>query len=434
MNGKKIIYQVFTRLWGDGSLSSWDKSDFEHIKSLGADYVWLTGIPRHASGKPFVKGDPGSPYAVSDWYDINPYLLPDAADRTEAFREFVKKVHKSGLKCLVDFIPNHVAQDYSGALGVYPWHDGDWTDTLKVDWSNPSTIQEFEHILLFWSGLGVDGFRCDMVELVPPEALKQLIHTVKIEFPDLLFLAEVYGRDSYSRYINDVGFDLLYDKSGVYDILRGVIEGKRSAQELTWNWQFLGPLQSSMLNFLENHDEQRLASRFFAGDADRAWAAVAYAMLFNRASWMYYAGQEAGEEATESSDGRTSIFNWCKPSSLSLLDSMIHHGSALPDKNAEILGRYKRLGTLARSSLFALGEVWDLGYCNQSAPGFDVSKASAFMRFNGTDAMLVLCNFSDKAVSTELAIPAELQAAAGINKSEASLYAPAYGYALLKCL
>ena len=433
MDGKIIIYQVLTRLWGDGTLDSWGSADFEYLKSLGVDYIWFTGIPRHASGKDFVKGDPGSPYAISDWYDVNPYLVHGDKERTAAFKRLVDRTHRAGLKCLVDFIPNHVAMDYKGPMALYQWHDGDWSDTLKVDWSDPATIAEFEKIVCFWAGIGVDGFRCDMVELVPPEALHRVISSVRKEFPGLLFVAEVYGRENYSRYINEVGFDLLYDKSGVYDILRGVLEGKRSAEELSWNWQFLGPLQPFMLNFLENHDEQRAASVAFAGDPGRLWAAAAYAMLFNRASWMYYAGQEVGEDAAESGDGRTSIFNWCKPAGLSALDAYIHRGVALPEKRSDILGRYRRLGILSRSPLFARGNVWDLGYCNHGAPGFNPGRASAFMRFDGQEAMLVFCNFSQADVTTELTIPQDLTKAAGIEKNEAVLHAPAYGYALLKC-
>ncbi len=433
MDHKIIIYQVLTRLWGDGLIDSWSDADFEYIKSLGVNYIWFTGIPRHASGKPFVKGDPGSPYAVSDWYDINPYLVSGGSDRIAAFKALTERVHAAGLKCLIDLIPNHVAQDYDGQIATYSWHDGDWTDTLKADWSNPSTAKEFERILRFWAAAGVDGFRCDMVELVPQDALRRLLNTVKLEYPDLLFIAEVYGRENYSRYINEVGFDLLYDKSGVYDILRGVLDGSRSALELSWNWQFLGSLQPNMLNFLENHDEQRIASSAFAGGADKMWAALAYAMLFNCASWMYYAGQEVGENASESPDGRTSIFNWCKPAGLEHLNAFIHDAEPLPDADADILGCYRRLATLARSPLFSKGNVWDLGYCNLSAPGFDSARASAFMRYNGLEAMLVFCNFTPKAVTTELTIPQELKVAAGIEKDEAVLLAPAYGYSLLKC-
>ncbi|MBO7604264.1 MAG: hypothetical protein J6S97_07610 [Bacteroidales bacterium] len=433
MKEKKIIYQVLTRIWDSGRLSCWDAAALDYLHSLGVDYIWFTGIPRHATGEAFVKGNPGSPYAVSDWYDINPYLADDPARRMEEFRALVERVHGSGLGVIIDFIPNHVACNYKGNLRLYPWCDSDWTDTLKVDWSDPATEKEFLEVLRFWAGMGVDGFRCDMVELVPADSLRRLIADIHLEHPGLLFIAEVYGRENYRRYINEVGFNLLYDKSGVYDILRGVMDGSRSARDLSWNWQFLGDIQDNMLNFLENHDEQRLASPAFAQSAACAWGAVAYAMLFNSASWMFYAGQEVGEDASESADRRTSIFNWSHPAGLEHLGKFIHGGTPLPDKEGDILARYRRLGTLARTPLFRSGEVWDLCYCNQQTPGLDLDHCTAFMRYNGTEAMLVLCNFGPQVVSTDLFIPRELREVAAIDKSEATLHAPAYGYALLKC-
>ncbi|MBO6170333.1 MAG: hypothetical protein J6O51_10260 [Bacteroidales bacterium] len=432
MDCKKIIYQVLPRLWGNGRLSGWDKESFDYLHALGVDYIWLTGIPRHASGEPFVKGDPGSPYAVCDWYDINPYLAGEEDRRMDEFRSLLDRSHASGLKVLIDFVPNHVACNYSGGLALYDWHDADWSDTLKVDWSNPASEAEFIEILRFWARMGVDGFRCDMVELVPPDALHRVISAVRLEFPNLLFIAEVYKRENYRLYVDTVGFDLLYDKSGVYDILRGIMAGSRNAKELTWNWQFLGNLQGNMLNFLENHDEQRIASDAFAGGVEKSWASVAYAMLFNRASWMFYSGQETGENASEGADGRTSIFNWCHPRSLSHIDSYIHGSGMLEDKELDTLTRYRRLATLARSPLFCSGEVWDLCYCNEETSGFDPGLNTAFVRYNSDEAMLVFCNFSSHAVAVDVVIPQELSDAACLDKAEASLYAPAYGYALLK--
>lgn len=433
MSGKRIIYQVLTRLWGNGRLSAWDKESLDYLHTLGVDYIWFTGIPRHASGKAFVKGNPGSPYAITDWYDINPYLADDPASRMEEFQALVSRVHSAGLKCIIDFIPNHVACDYNGRLARYNWCDGDWTDTLKLDWSNPATVDEFARVLRFWAGLGVDGFRCDMVELVPAYALGRLMADIKAEFPGLLWIAEVYKRENYRRYIRELGFDLLYDKSGVYDILRGVMDGSRSARELSWNWQYLGEIQDNMLNFLENHDEQRIASPFFAGGVERAWASIAYAMLFNSASWMFYAGEEVGEDAAGSSDGRTSIFDWCRPAGLAHLYAGIHGENSLESKEQDTLARYRRLSTLSRSPLFRYGGVWDLCYCNQDTPGFDPDLNAAFVRYDGSEAMLVLCNFSSRVVSTDIRIPQELKEIAAIDKSEATLHAPAFGYSLLKC-
>ena len=216
----------------------------------------------------------------------------------QEFDSLVRRVHDAGLKLLIDYIPNHVARDYHGPIVHYDYCDGDWTDTLKNDWSSAATRSEMLDILRFWLARGVDGFRCDMVELVPPEALGDLISAVKRDYPEALFVAEVYGKDNYRKYIEDVGFDLLYDKSGLYDSLREICAGRLTARAITWNWQFLGDMQPRMLNFLENHDEQRVASSFFLGDPCRAYAALAVSLLFNDASFMLYFGQEAPRATT----------------------------------------------------------------------------------------------------------------------------------------
>ena len=430
MNKKAIIYQVLPRLWGDGTFASWDKASFDYLKTLGVDYIWYTGIPRHASGKDFVKGDPGSPYAISDWYDVNPYLARVKSRRMAEFRSLVKRTHAAGFKCITDFIPNHVACDYEGGLALHSWHDGDWTDTVKVDWSSPATLAEMEKILRFWASQGVDGFRCDMVELVNAEALGAVIRAVRQDYPDLLFVAEVYRKENYARYLNAAGFDLLYDKSGSYDILRGILSGERSARELTWNWQSLGGMQEHMLNFLENHDEQRIASPWFAGSPDKAWAALAFSILFNSAPFMIYAGQEVGENASDGHEGRTSIFQWCRPEGLAALWEYIHTGRGLGQERRHILSRYRDLCRLAGSPAFAAGGVWDLCYCQHG--GFDADTLFAFARFASGKAWGVLCNFSPEPVSVTISIPPAMQVASSAKSNEATLLAAPFDYSIVR--
>lgn len=388
-------------------MSGFNAGTLKYFKNLGVDYLWYTGIPRHATGKPFVKGDPGSPYAVSDWYDVNGYLADDPAKAVEEFENLVTRTHSAGLKVCIDYIPNHVACDYKGSLPLHEWCDYDWTDTLKVNWDDPRAIGDMTGILRFWAGKGVDAFRCDMVELVDAEALGAVIHAIKAEFPGILFIAEVYGRENYRRYIDVAGFDLLYDKSGVYDILRYVCTGSGSAAALTGNWQFLGGMQPNMINFLENHDERRIASPEFFGSAERAFAAMAYAALFNDASLLLYFGQEVGESAPEGAEGRTSIFNWCKPEGICALSEFAGKGKALDSGRAEILKVYKDILRYAKTPLFAEGKVWDLGYC-QDDWRFNRDDIAAFIRYDGRSAALVVCNFREYTLRTPVRIPEEM--------------------------
>ena len=406
---KKIIYQALPRLWGKGRFSDWGEAEFTYLRSLGVDYVWYTGIPRHATGKPFVKGDPGSPYAISDWYDVNPYLADDPARRLEEFDALVARTHEAGLRVLIDHIPNHVAPDYEGAIRHFDGYDGDWSDTRKNDWSAPETRAEMLNILRYWAARGVDGFRCDMVELVPAEALRELIAAVKADFPGLLFVAEVYQKDNYRRYLDEVGFDLLYDKSGLYDTLRAICCNGATARGITWNWQWLGDLQPRVLNFLENHDEQRLASPEFLGSATRGLAPLACSLLFNTAPFLLYFGQEVGEKGLEGAAGRTSIFNWSEPPELRDLWVSLHGGKRLAPQEAALLRRYRELLRFAKRPAFASGGTWDLTYCNESAPGYNPDRHFAFVRYTAREAWLVACTFSDAPASLQISLPPQLR-------------------------
>lgn len=397
------IYQVLPRLWGKGKLSEWDSEAFDYLKTLGVTHIWLTGIPRHATGAHFVKGDPGSPYSISDWYDVNPYLADKPARRLDEFDSLVKRAHKSGLKVIIDYIPNHVAKDYQGPLKLKGYCDYDWTDTLKVDYNDRESWEEMLRILRFWASRGVDGFRCDMVELVPRDFLGWLVGSMKAEFPDVIFIAEAYCKQDYRDFIENVGFDLLYDKSGEYDALRSIMQGGDVAQ-LNWNWQFLGDMQPRMLNFLENHDEERLPRPHFA--------ALAAASAFNRASYMIYFGEEIGENAASSDNARTSIFNWENIASIQRLVRYIHGENSLEPDELKTLEKYReilRLSTLARD-----WSNYDLSWCN---PG----RSFSFLRYNGERCLLFVCNFSSETLNTAVLIPEDARALAGVEPSELAL-------------
>ena len=356
MNKKPIIYQVLPRLWGNdkvrpkkngsladngtGKFSDIDRDSLEYMKWLGCSHVWYTGILRHstqsteegciASHPQFVKGRAGSPYAICDYYDVNPYLADDPQQRMGEFEALLARTHEAGLKMIIDFVPNHVSRDYGkvqptpghpvlGASddksvhwkaendffyypgqelqlptpcppGMEPYHEmpamatgnncyspapgiNDWYETVKINYgdSHTSTWDRMLDIVDFWASKGVDGFRCDMVELVPPEFMTWLIREIKAKHPEVIFIAEVYKKDLYWEYVRNVGFDFLYDKSGLYDTLRTIVEKNvddngmpvelwQSTTGITRNWQFLGDIQPYMLNFLENHDEQRFGS------------------------------------------------------------------------------------------------------------------------------------------------------------------------------
>jgi glycosidase len=456
---KKLVYQLLPRLWKNGRFSGVDADTLKYLKDiLGMDVLWCTGVIRHATGatEKVVKGEAGSPYAITDYFDVNPYLADDPAHRMEEFEALVGRVHGAGLKLLIDFVPNHVARENVNFSGddfyYYPGEAlrlpvdakgyeefparasgnaftpapgiNDWWETVRLNYGDvhSDTWDKMLDVVLFWIARGVDGFRCDMVEMVPPAFLKWLIARVKKYHPEVLFVAEVYQRDKYDFYANEVGFDWLYDKCGLYDTLRAVTCNGASAREITAAWQALGPLQPRMLNFLENHDEQRIASDFFCGKPENAYAALAVSLLLNEAPFMVYFGQEAGERGMQQEgfsglDGRTSIFDWCKV-------------PALEKPNEKVLARYSDILFWAKTPAFAKGKSYDLCYCQQE--GFNPDRHFAFIRSDGVNHYLVVANFGPKRDIT-VRIPQEALDYLGITlgKTHHVLEVPEKDYVLI---
>lgn len=391
-----IIYQVLTRLFREGKFSSFDKASFEYFTSLGITHIWYTGVIRHSYGKSYVKGNPGSPYSISDYYDVNSYLADDGRRRMKEFDALICRTHGAGFKAILDFVPNHVSPDYSdthGGLVTLRRHDCDWSDTDKIDYSCRENWGKLLDIICFWADRGVDGFRCDMAELVPLDFWKWLIYRAKSKYPQLEFIAEVYNISSYGAFCH-AGFDHLYDKSGLYDTLRSIVSRGAPASLITKNWQRLGPLQARMLNFLENHDEQRLASKFFAGSAYAGFAALAVSALFYPCPFMLYFGQETGENAADSPDGRTSIFDWSRK-----IDPL----APLSPDAENVLERYREV--LALKASFGGAPNYDLCYAQDASTGFDVRKHFAFMRYTSSRCLLILANFSHEDAEISLYVP-----------------------------
>ncbi len=496
---KPIIYQVFPRYWGgyesqnvrNGSLAQngcghfgdFDNRSLDYIKGLGCTHIWFTGVIRHATGcntngcnpshPDFLKGNAGSPYAITDYYDVNPYLADDPPRRMVEFEQMVQRTHAKGMKVIIDFVPNHVSRDnvnfgqkddksvhwkaendfyyypgeninlpnraYPTSEHPYPYSEyparatgnncfnasptiHDWYETVKLNYCDfhTGTWDKMLDILRFWASKGVDGFRCDMVELVPSEFFEWVIARMKEEFPGILFIAEVYKKELYRYYLRNVRFDYLYDKSGMYDEVRDIMqynvdnkglapESWQSVRRLTKGWQKVDRLQPNLLYFLENHDEQRIASDFFLGDAHKAMAGMALTALFNTGALMIYSGQEVGEKGMEnegfsSLDGRNTIFDWWKSESMVKLWDYIH-GGKLDSESAVILNEYRNILHHAASKPFNSGKNYDLCYCNEYSEGYDPDKHFSFLRYDEQECYVVVCNFSDKPASMKLNIP-----------------------------
>lgn len=509
---KMVIYQVFPRWFGNlrpspvmngslaengvGKFSAFTPLALSKIKELGVTHVWYTGVIEHATKTDYtmfgirkdhsavVKGKAGSPYAIKDYYDIDPDLADNIQNRMSEFEDLVKRTHEAGMKVIIDFVPNHVARQYfsdarepfvedlgqtdnvSKAFDVnnnfyylpgqtltlrfdpqreedfaysefpakvtgnnhfdaYP-SQNDWYETVKLNYgvdymhggachfnTIPNTWKKMLEILLFWADKGVDGFRCDMAEMVPVEFWNWVIPQVK-KVRDVIFIAEVYNPDEYRNYIYTGHFDYLYDKVGLYDTVRAVMCGQAPASNISHCWQSLEGIQKNMLNFLENHDEQRVASDFFAGDARPGIPGMIVSAAMNTNPVMIYSGQELGERGMDAEgfsgrDGRTTIFDyWSVESLRNWNNNGLFDGAKLTPAERSLREMYAKLLNVVRSEpVIVEGAFYDLMYANSGNPYFNPNRQYAFLRKWKNEVLLVVVNFDRADQCVWVNIPVE---------------------------
>lgn len=521
MNRKIVIYQVFTRLFGNrnltnkkngsitengsGKMADFSDTVLQDIKQLGVSHIWFTGIIRHATKTDYtsfgipkqhpavVKGTAGSPYAITDYYDIDPDLAVNVDSRMEEWEALIERTHKNGMQVIMDFVPNHVAREYHSIkrpIGVKDFGEeddtdkhfspnnnfyycyrqafdsssffsveggkpyteypakatgndrfdhspsvNDWYETVKLNYGmdycdaggksehyvpTPNTWNKMVDILLFWASKGIDAFRCDMAEMVPTAFWKYATDCVKAEYPHILFIGEVYNPTLYRSYIHS-GFDYLYDKVGMYDCVRDVICGHRSASELTYQWQSLDDIREHMLYFLENHDEQRIASDFFCGDGQKAIPGLIVSSLLQKNPLLIYAGQEFGERGMDNEgfsgmDGRTTIFDyWAVPS---IYRGYFDKSQLTLSEQTLYQSYHKVLQIASKERAISDGLFFDLMYINPSSAYFNPSVQYAFLRRYDKELLIVVVNFSYESLDTRLQIPAHAFEYLGFTEQE----------------
>ena len=493
---KPIIYQLFPRLFanynetrkyngtkeenGCGRFVDINERALKSIADLGATHVWYTGVIRHATSElnnpAITKGRAGSPYAITDYYDVDPNLAKNEAKRMQEFEALVKRTHDAGLGVLIDFVPNHVARQYKslckpagvedlGETDNPSWafsplnnfyyipgekftmnkdlqgyeefpakvtgndcftshpSENDWYETVKLNYGVfyqgggekqffpiPSTWTKMRDILLFWADKDIDGVRVDMAEMVPVEFFAWVIPIVRKKHKKFLFIGECYEPKQYNAYLA-AGFDYLYDKVGMYDYLRGVTSKGWPTEGITAQWMQHGEERiKHMLYFLENHDEQRVASGFFCGSGRCAEPAMIVAATLNQCPVMIYSGQELGErgmdmEGFSGIDGRTTIFDyWGMRSIQAWANKGKFDGAHLTDAQRELREFYQRLLTLARDDkAIQKGAMYDITYAQ--GEGFDKHQHYAYLRHIKGETLLVVVNFHDREENIKICIP-----------------------------
>jgi len=536
---KVVVYQVFTRLFGNknttnkpwgtieengvGKFNDFTDKALHEIKDLGVTYIWYTGVPHHALVRDYkaygisdddpevVKGRAGSPYAVKDYYNVNPDLAINPANRLQEFENLIARTHKAGLKVIIDIVPNHIARKYEGKNnpeGVKdfgadddvnveysrnnnfyyipnqhfeipdndvplngeknPLVDGvfdenpakwtgngsrkvkpdqnDWYETVKVNygirpdgskdfpelpagfdqksyqehfafWQDkdvPDSWKKFKSIALYWTAKGVDGFRYDMAEMVPYEFWSYMNSAIKMKNPNVFLLAEVYNPNEYRNYIRLGKMDYLYDKVETYDKLKDVIRGKSSPDGLSDIQKGMADIEHNMLHFLDNHDEQRLASPEFAGTPERGKPLMVVSTTISTSPTMVYFGQEVGEAGNEDAGfgkrTRTSIFDYIGvPNHQRWMNDGKFDGGQLSESEKNLRDFYKRLLNFSIKSPALMGNFQEIQSVNrQNNSGYD-ELIYSYVRWSENQKLIVVANFSSEKTSEfELKIPADV--------------------------
>ncbi|CDT76831.1 Glycosidase [Vibrio coralliirubri] len=536
-NQKYAIYQVFTRLFGNkntqhvpwgtieqngvGKFSDFTDKALSEIRKLGMTHIWYTGVLHHAIINDYkhigisddhpsvVKGRAGSPYAVKDYYSVNPDLAENPDRRLEEFEALIKRSHGNGLKVIFDIVPNHVARHYRGLNNPQGVSDfgaqddttleyhrdnnfyyipnstfelpdiepaftplggeqhpslsspfietpakwtgngsrlakpnfDDWYETVKINygvrpdgskdfpelpkdyvqrdhldhyhfWKGvdvPDSWIKFRDIALFWLDKGVDGFRYDMAEMVPVEFWSYLNSSIKMKNQDAFLMAEVYQPHLYRDYIHLGKMDYLYDKVDLYDALKAIMQGKASTAIIPEIQHQLMDIEHHMLHFLDNHDEQRIASPEFVGNPHVAKPAMLISALLSSSPTMIYFGQEVGEPGAENAGfgqpSRTSIFDYIGvPQHQKWMNNGAFDGGLLNDSEKQLRHFYQKVMNFSLEHSSMTGNYQDLHQCSNLS-----DSVYAFLRYDHQELTIVAANFSQHATENiHLKVPSDV--------------------------
>lgn len=536
---KKVVYQVFPRLFGNentnnkpwgtieengvGKFNDFSEKALQEIKGLGVTHIWYTGVLHHATITDYtkygisnddpdiVKGRAGSPYAVKDYYNVDPDLAEDPSHRLEEFEQLIERTHKIGMKVIIDIIPNHIARNYKGSSnpkGVsdfgkhddktkvysrdnnfyyivgekfkvplwkngyqplggedHPLADGkfeenpakwtgngsrlaqpdanDWYETVKINygvqpdgtkdfqelpegfnkkgyeahvafWKDkdvPDSWIKFKDIAFYWLEKGVDGLRFDMAEMVPVEFWSYMNSAIKVQFPDAFLLAEVYNPSLYRDYLHLGKMDYLYDKVAFYDSIKHIVKGYGWTDHMPKVQEDIADIEHHMIHFLENHDEQRIASPDFAGSAIKGKPAMVVSTTISTSPTLIYFGQEVGEPGTENaghgSPTRTSIYDYIGvPHHQRWMNNKQFDGGQLNESEKELRNFYKRLLNFTIKSSALMGNYTEIHNFNRANSKNYNHRVFSFVRWSKDEKLIIVSNFdAEESYEFELKLP-----------------------------
>ncbi|HEY2974031.1 MAG TPA: alpha-amylase family glycosyl hydrolase [Pyrinomonadaceae bacterium] len=366
-----VVYEIYPRAFSPQGNFNGITARLDDLKDLGANILWL--MPIHPIGQVKKKGTIGSPYAVGDYYAIN----PDYGTK-EDFHRLISEAHRRGMKVIIDIVANHTSWD--SVMMKWPEfyeHDAqgrityphDWSDVAELNYENPRLRQYMTDMLKYWiREFDLDGFRCDVAEEVPTDFWENARAELDKIKRDIVMLAEGHKAELLLK-----AFDFDYSWP-LHGALTNLAQGRGRASDLRseWDREFREwPRGSLHLRFSDNHDERRAIARF-----GEPGALAASALMFTLDGVpLLYNGMEVGD-TTES--GAPALFEklpifW-----------------PIAERRPEFPRFYKQIMALRRSSnALRRGAVdW--------LPNSDESRVLTFLRRAEDEEVLVAINLSNR--------------------------------------
>jgi glycosidase len=367
------IYQINTRQFTkEGTFRAAEKH-LSRLKELGVDILWL--MPIHEIGQKNRKGTLGSPYAVRDYYSVNPEF-----GNLDDLKHFVTMAHEQEMYVILDWVANHTAwdsnlvsehpewyiRDWKGDFRPTPWWD--WPDIIELDYQNEALRQYMTEAMKYWVlEVDIDGYRCDVAGFIPTDFwnnVRKELNTIKPVF----MLAEWESRDLHAE-----AFDMTYAWSW-FDAVRDICMGKTDLSRLfvyySWNENAF-PANIMRMLFVSNHDKNAWNGTQFESFGDGLEAAIVLSVV-GEGMPLIYNGQEAGNPK------RLEFFE---------KDSIEWRDHPLGDL-------YKKLVALKKANSALWNANW--GARMIQVPNNVPSKVLSFVRQNERDKVFAVLNFSDK--------------------------------------